>query len=228
MAKPGEEGNIRVLIVTGGHAFEREPFFAMFQSFEGIEYREVQHPKAHAFFRPEAAREYDVLVLYDMWQKIGEEARANLVRLLRKGKGVVALHHSLAAYQDWEEYARIIGGRYYLQPRVVRGERKPGSTFKHGVRYTVHIANPNHPVTRGLKDFEIVDETYNGFDVHPDVTVLLTTEEPSSGRVIGWAHTYGRSRIVYLQLGHGRTAYENPHYRRLVAQAIRWVARGEE
>lgn len=214
-----QEAKIRVLVVTGGHAFEREPFFTLFQGYPDIEYREVQHPKAHDLFKPEAARDYDVLVLYDMWQEIGEEAKANFVALLKQGKGVVALHHSLAGYQDWEEYARIIGGRFRLQKR---GE-KPPSTFKHGVKFTVHIADPEHPVTRGLKDFEIVDETYGDFEVDPQVKPLLTTDEPSSGKVIGWCHTYGKSRIVYIQLGHDHTAYENPNYRRLVVQAIRWV-----
>lgn len=219
-----ENGKIRVLIVTGGHDFEREPFFALFQSFTDIEYREAAHPQAHELFKPEAAAQYDVLVFYDMWPDIAEEARANLVKLLKQGKGLVALHHCLASYPTWDEYTKIIGGKFYLQPHTEGGVEKPASTYRHGVRFTVHIADPNHPVTRGLEDFEIEDETYGQFDVHPQVQPLLTTDEPTSGRTIGWAHTYGKSRVVYLQLGHDHLAYENPSYRRLVRQAIRWTA----
>lgn len=215
---------IRVLIITGGHDFEREPFFNLFKSLETLSFQEAQHPGAYDFFQPEKANQYDVIVLYDMWQDISEEEKKNFINLLKKGKGLVALHHSLASHQNWEEYSKIIGGKFYLQGHRVNGVEKPPSSFKHGVRFTVHIADPHHPVTRGLKDFEILDETYGNFEVNPKVKVLLTTDEPSSGRVIGWANTYGKARIVYLQLGHDHTAYENPYYRRLILQAIYWAA----
>ena len=34
----------------------------------------------------------------------------------------------------------------------------------------------------------------------------------------------GNSRIVYLQFGDGPSAYVNPFYRRLIANAIKWVS----
>jgi hypothetical protein len=36
---------------------------------------------------------------------------------------------------------------------------------------------------------------------------------------------YRAARVACIQLGHDRFAYENPHYRQLVAQAIRWTAK---
>ncbi|HSV74894.1 MAG TPA: ThuA domain-containing protein [Chthonomonadales bacterium] len=222
---PAEQGPVRVLVVTGGHDFERAPFEAMWRSMQGIEWREAAHPAAHAEWRPEASRRWDVLVLYDMPAAIGEEAREDLRRLLRQGKGIVALHHSLASYPDWPEYEEIIGGRFLLAPRTVNGVHQPASRFQHDVRFDVRVADRRHPVTRGVDDFTIVDETYGGFVVSPGVRPLLTTTEATSGPTIGWAKTSGRSRVVYLMLGHGPTAYEHPAYRRLVHQAILWVAR---
>ncbi|MGH7972887.1 MAG: ThuA domain-containing protein [Limisphaerales bacterium] len=43
--------------------------------------------------------------------------------------------------------------------------------------------------------------------------------------MIGWTKTYGKARIVYLQSGHDHFAYENPNYQKILAQAIRWVAK---
>lgn len=215
---------IRILIVTGGHDFEREPFFAMFQSFGDVTYEEVQHPQAHARLTPEAAKSYDVIVLYDMWQPISEEHQEAFVKLLKQGKGLVALHHSLAGYQHWPEYRNIIGGKWHMQKWTQNGQERSPSTYQHDVQFKVRIADRKHPVTQGLQDFDIRDETYGNFEVLPKTKPLLTTDEPTSNRVIAWTHTYGRSRVVYIQLGHDRYAYENPHYRRLVHQAIRWVA----
>jgi type 1 glutamine amidotransferase len=74
-----------------------------------------------------------------------------------------------------------------------------------------------------MSDFDITDEIYNYYDVKPGVHVLLTTDHPGSGKVIAWTHTYQKSPVVYLLLGHDHTAYQNPNYRRLVERAILWV-----
>lgn len=216
---------IRVLVVAGGHDYEKPPFLEVFKSFPDVTFRHVEHPQVHALFKPDAAKDFDVLVLYDMWQKITDEAKADFIKLFKSGKGLVSTHHAIANYNDWDTYAEIIGAKYYLKDMTVNGVEKKRSLWKHDVKFTVQIVDPQHPVTRGLKDFEIHDETYNLFDVFPGVTPLLTTTESTSGKTIAWAKEYDKSRVIYLQLGHDHLAFENPNYRKLVHQAIRWTAR---
>ncbi len=215
---------LRVLVVTGGHDFERQPFLALFTSFTNMACRVVEHPSADALFRAEATNQYDVVVMYDMWQQIDASAKASFVNLTTSGKGVVVLHHAIANYNEWDGYAELLGARYYLRPKTIDGVEKARSQYQHDVQIKVKIATADHPVTRGLQDFAIHDETYKGFDVAPGVTPLLTTEEPLSGPVIGWAKQNGKSRWVYLQLGHDHFAYENPNYRQLLEQAVLWTA----
>jgi hypothetical protein len=221
----GSSHKIRVLVVTGGHDFEKEPFFKLFKDNPEITYRAVEHPNAHALLQADAAKEYDVLVFYDMHQEITEEAKADFLARLKEGKGLVVLHHAIADYQHWPEYSKIIGARYYLDKTVVDGVEKPRSAYKHGVHFTLRIADSAHPVTSGVKDFEIQDETYNLFDVAKENHVLLTTDEPESNKLIGWAKTYGEARVIYLQSGHDHFAYENPNYQQMLKQAIQWAAR---
>jgi hypothetical protein len=216
---------IRVLIVTGGHEFEHDQFFQVFKDNPDITFQAVEHPNAHALLKADAARQWDVLVCYDMHQEITDQAKADFVAQLKEGKGLVVLHHAIASYQNWPEYAKIIGARYYLEKTVVDGVEKPKSAWQHGVHFKVHVADPQHPVTRGVKDYDILDETYNLFDVADDVHPLLTTDEPLSKKVIAWAKTYAGTRVVYLQSGHDHTAYENPNYRQIVRQAIQWTAK---
>ncbi|MGQ9732378.1 MAG: ThuA domain-containing protein [Candidatus Zipacnadales bacterium] len=215
---------ISVLIVTGGHDFERAAFFAMFDSFTGIEYQEAQHPGANASYIPEVANNYDVFVFYDMNQEISEEQKTAFITMLKRGKGVLFLHHALGSYQAWDEFEKIIGGRYHMTPYEQDGKQFPASTYRHDVEIPVTIADVKHPVTEGMSEFIIHDEVYGGFTVLPTVHPLLTTTHPESGPTIAWTHTYGNSRIVTIQLGHDRQAYENPSYRKLILNAIRWVA----
>lgn len=202
-----------VLVITGGHDFQPEPFWGMFNSLDNLSFEAVTFPNAFQHLSIEGAKDYDALVFYDMWQDITPAQQAAYVDLLNYGVGIVSLHHALISFREWDEYDRIIGGVW------TAGE----NTVKHDVRYSVKIADPNHPVTRGITDFEIVDETYKGYAVNPNVHVLLRADHPDSAPVIGWTHRYGNSPIVYIQHGHDGLAYGNPNYRKLVSQAIRWV-----
>ncbi|MDB6033900.1 MAG: ThuA protein, partial [Verrucomicrobiales bacterium] len=83
-----------------------------------------------------------------------------------------------------------------------------------------------HPITAGSKDFKMHDEIYKRFRVRPGVTPLLTTDHPESGKPLMWARNQGKSRLVYLQLGHDQSAYNDPNYRTLVSRSIKWVTPG--
>ncbi|MHB0958998.1 MAG: ThuA domain-containing protein [Pirellulaceae bacterium] len=222
--KPRDE-KIRVLLITGGHDYEEKQFHAAFDAIPDVTTVTATLPEAAAQLTPELADKIDVIVFYDMWVAgFSPKQQQAFVALLNRGIGVLALHHTLAAHQEWPEYAKIIGGKYQTQQRVVDGQPIPGSTYDHDQDVRVHIADPEHPITRGLKDFQIHDETYKFFDTDPDAHVLLTTDHPKSDPELAWTKQYGNSRVVYLQLGHDHLAYENPNFRTLLARSIRWTA----
>jgi type 1 glutamine amidotransferase len=90
----------------------------------------------------------------------------------------------------------------------------------------VNITDKKHPVTKGLKDFEVFDEAYKGYYVEPGVNILLSTSEPLSEKAIGWSKTYGKARVVTLQSGHDVPTFENPSFRKLLGQSVEWVYNG--
>ena len=215
---------IRILVITGGHAYKVEQFNQMLSSLgPDITYQIAELPGAYDMFRPENRNKYDVLVFYHMWQTITEEQAKLFADCIKQGKPVVALHHSICAYDDWPEYWNIIGGKYFHKPTTINGREYPACSYIHDLRFTVRNVNPRHPVTKGVPDFEIFDETYKGYYVEDGVTPLLTTAEPSSTPTIGWAKKYGKSRIVVLQSGHDAPTFGNTSFRQLLKQAIFWV-----
>ncbi|HVM49781.1 MAG TPA: ThuA domain-containing protein [Candidatus Acidoferrum sp.] len=218
-------GKIRVLLVTGGHGFEREPFLKLFRDNPEITCTWVEHPNAHTMLTAEASKSWDVLVMYDFNQKISEAAQADFLARLKEGKGLVVLHHAIAAYPEWPEYWNIVGAHYYLAATNVAGVAKKRSGWKEGLHFRIHVADPAHPVTRGMTDFDTHDEAYKWFDVSTECHPLWTTDEAESNKVIAWAKSYKGARVVYIQSGHDHFAYENPNYQQMVRQAIEWVAR---
>lgn len=212
----------KILIITGGHGFEKQPFYEVFDSYSDLDYDTIVQPKGNELINSATVNDYDALVFYDMFQEITDDQKAAYLDLLEKGKGMLFLHHSLVSYQQWPEFRQIIGGKYLLENEGVN----PKSTYKHDVSIDVHIAKASHPIVKGMSDFTIFDEVYGSFLVNSNVDVLLTTKHPESTKEIGWCHTNMNSRIVYLQGGHDHHAYENANFRKLVKNAIDWVIAG--
>lgn len=213
-----------VLVVTGGHDFNRTAFFEMFHSMDGITFHETQHPRANDMYGSSMADLYDVFVFYDMYDEISEPQKEDLRSLLEEGKGMVFLHHSLVSYQDWDEFADIIGGKYHRSEESFKGKQVKSSTFKHDVEVDAEVVDPDHPVTAGLSDFTLTDEVYGGYSVLPDVHVLLKTDHPESTSQICWTQNYRNSRIVYIQPGHDEKAFNDANYQKLVKNAIEYAA----
>ena len=170
--------------------------------------------------------------------------------LLTEGKGVVALHHALAGWPAWEEYGEWLGGRFLYHPGMVRGRPCLDSGYAHEIAYHAHVV-ADHPVTAGLPaSFPMIDEPYLAEIFEDSVTPLLRSDggyaredffsadaavagrmydregwdHPPGSNLIGWTKRAINSPLVYLQPGDRQAAYDDPNYRRLVENAIRWVA----
>jgi len=219
---------LKIAVVTGGHGFSEKPFFEMFGSMEGIEYTHVALKDNSEIFEDISAWPYDVIVLYNMTQKISEKRRGNFLKLMDKGVGLVVLHHAIAAFSEWPEFRKISGVRYYLKDTEENGVKHARCTWKEGVDFPIHIEDTDHPVTRGIKDFVVHDEVYKGSSFEPDNHVLLTTTDPLSDKTIGWVRTYANSNVCFIQIGHGDSIFADPNYRQLIGQAIKWAAEGKK
>lgn len=215
---------IRVLIVTGGHGFKHKPFYDVFNSIPSIVYDSLVQPEANALIASAEVSRYDVLLFYDMFDAITPAQQNAYVALLNKGASMIFLHHALVSYQDWPEFIRIVGGQYHTHPVAVKGDTLKAN-YEHDVTIPVKVEDKDHPVTRGIRDFEIFDEVYGDVEILPGVKPLLSTTHPKSMRYLAWINRYGKSDVIYIQLGHGPSAFSNPSFRKLMGQAIEWSAK---
>ncbi len=183
-----------------------------------------------------------------------DDYRASIEALVNSGKGLVLLNHATVSWPLWPLWREISGSSFMLQSGELNGEILPGSGYRGGqgphpnptVRLVPQCA---HPVLVGLEDgFEITDEIYlktAGFERR--VTPLLRGEydfvaenftppplappqeradwnHPPGSDLMVWAHSVRASPVVASDLGDGPTAYANPGFRRLIENALKWVA----
>ena len=226
-AKPAGQTaqKIRVVVVTGGHDFDHDPFFTMLRQCPRLEVTEAAQKDHSELFEDISNWNYDVVVLYNMTQKLSSKRQDNFLALLKeKGVGLVAMHHAIGAFQEWEDYHAIIGAKYPLKPQEIDGVHYETATYKHDVDLSVKVADAKHAITRGMKDFEIHDEGYKGSWFAKDNHVLLTVDHPDSDKTVAWTRTFGKARVFTIQLGHDAKAYASPNLGQLISRGICWTA----
>ena len=206
-----------VLVVTGGHPFEAEPFFAMFDAIDGIRWTGATAPEAG----------HDAVVLYDIAgmrftrsdpPTDAPEPTAEQVAvydaLLDAGTGLVFLHHAIASWPSWPRFAEMIGGRFHYQPGTLRGVEYPDSGYVLDATYDVEVVAADHPVCAGLGErFTITDEPYcfpvledtvvplmrSTFDVR-DASLFFSPDHALRGRRHsneGWSHPPGSDLVAW-------------------------------
>ena len=181
-----------------------------------------------------------------------DEVVRGFEELAENGHGFVVLHHAIAGWPMWTAYGEAIGARFHYNPGFFNGKEFPDSGYRHDTWHHVSVCPPRHPVATGLGDgFDIVDELYL-FPVDEDrvIPILRSDYEfvdsnfssaklavngrrgrrdgwshPKGSDLVAWISKYRNSEIVVIQCGDGPSAYSNPGFRRLLANALRWVAR---
>ena len=112
---------------------------------------------------------------------------------------------------------------------------------------SITVVDKTHPITQGVDDFDLIDETYLCPILEDSVHPLLKTDfvptedkfshapngahvgpgHPPGSQLTGWYKAAENTPIVYLQHGHDNNAWSNPSFKRLMLNAIKWAASPE-
>lgn len=259
----------RLLVLSGGHPYEAAPFDELINSLAkdlgdwGVTH--LVHPEAEEAVAAGATDEADALLFYDMagyefadgkvtTSAPSEGYKDAIRRYFAAGKGAVAMHHALAGWAEWPEWADMLGGRFLYQPGEWNGRQVPDSGYRHDVAYEADVV-AGHPVTEGIPThFGLTDELYLAQVDESAVVPLVRAKHAfirdnfySAAKAIagemfsndGWEHPAGSNLVawetrvgpreggaplVYLQFGDGPETYRNPHVRRMLANALRYTS----
>ncbi len=151
------------------------------------------------------------------WMK-PEQGKA-VRRFVEAGGAALLLHNVTHVGLTDPDFRHVLGAAYAGHP--------PIRTFK------VKVTNPNHPITKGVRDFTVTDEQhYMEYDKDRSHIFLETVNEDGldyrkQGATApgGWSYDYGKGRVCYLSPGHLLTVLWNPEYIKLQQNAVRWLMR---
>ena len=219
---PAPTGGTRILLVTGidypGHLW-RQTAPALEKLLSEDPRLKVAVTENPAALADPALTNWDAVVLHFMnWEKPapGPEARENLRKYVAGGKGLMLVHFACGAWQDWPEFQKIAGRVW--DPKL-RGHDPHGA-------FQVEIADPNHPITRGMQGFETTDELYTCLTGETSVHTIARARSKVDGLdyTMAFVLDYGKGRVFHTVLGHDVRAITNSAVPELMRRGCAWAA----
>jgi putative membrane-bound dehydrogenase-like protein len=157
----------------------------------------------------------DVLVFYSQDAgTIKPEDRANLDKFLKRGGGIVAIHDSVVG-NDPHWFKTIIGGAW-----------ENGHSKWHEGEVGEYFVDTEHPITRGISNFDFKDEVYWDLHMMPEAHVLATSfETPFLIAPQMWTYEKENYRAFVFIPGHEYVSFNLPHFRTLLLRGIAWAGK---
>lgn len=252
-AVAAKAGRIDVLLVCGGrwHDFDyaRLELLGLLAEHEHVRVRVTDD-----YPSPEDLGGVDRLVTYTCDLRPDAARQEALVALVARGGRWLALHGTNSIVEILPDgrvetpdlaprLTELLGGRFLAHPPLMD--------------FTVRVTQPEHPLVRGIADFEVNDELYLATAL-PGNEVLLHTHfggraqrgyaqdpwDPVVPRPVLYLRRHGEGSVLYFTLGHCRGRYDmqplvpvyprvergswtSPVYRELLRRGIRWAIGSE-
>jgi uncharacterized protein len=171
----------------------------------------------------------DVLIIYAAdGMNIQGDDRSHLETFLKRGGGLVVLHDGVVA-GDQNEWAKSIIGGSWIWKDNKEGKK---ATEWHEGEVGLYFVDQDHPITKGVSNFDWKDEVYDVMDMSADVHVLASSfiEVHNIWPQI-W--TYEKTlpggtqpyRAFVSIPGHEYDVFNTPHYRAILLRGIAWAGK---
>ena len=168
------------------------------------------HLQSDPPFEPPPAR-----IVYWMSDSQGRAVR----EFVEAGGAALLYHNSTYIAPNCPDFRHVLGAATEGHPPV-----RP---------YRVEIADGDHPITQGVRDFVVTDEQhYMVYDKDPQCVLAHSVNDDGHAfNELGvrcqaaWAYDYGKGRVCYLAPGHTIEALWNPEYVKMQQNAARWLQR---
>jgi putative heme-binding domain-containing protein len=163
----------------------------------------------------EQFRAADVMVFYFWNHNWSAERLRQLDDYQARGGGLVIFHSATIADKEPETLAERIGLASQSGP----------TKYLHSPFVLNFVAPASHPITRGFKQLNLLDEPYWPMIGDTNrIEILATAEMEGEPRPLLWTFQKGKGRVFASIPGHYSWTFDDPLFRVLALRGVAWAA----
>lgn len=151
--------------------------------------------------------------------RLSPQWESDFIKYIQEGGGALFFHASASSFYGWDDYRKIGIGRWGKE------------TFHNApVVASLYNLDQQHPVTKGLKGFQIMDEVWEKTELTEGAKAIgsLKATNAKDGHPIDepaiFTNQTGKGRSFFTILGHDECALLNSGLRTLLLRAAQWCA----
>jgi uncharacterized protein len=179
----------------------------------------------------------DLILQCNTMATIEDDELKGLMRAVQAGTGMAGWHGGIAdSYRNSSAYLHLIGAQFAEHPSLGDPATDPTKgPERNYVPYTVNMLPEaaDHPITRGLSDFDLVTEQYwvlwdRYLDVLATTTQQVRPWDPWNRPVTSpaiWTRQWGKGRIFVCTPGHSLDVLQHPTVRTVIELVLLWASR---
>ncbi len=158
----------------------------------------------------ETLKDYDCLAVFANIDTITPEQEKALLDYVASGKGFAPIHSASYCFRNATQVVALTGAQFL---------RHGAGVFKET------IAEPDHPIMKGLTPIESWDETYVHHKHNDQNRIVLAYREDKDGKEPWtWVRTHGKGRVFYTAWGHDHRTWGNAGFQDLIERGLRWAS----
>ena len=150
----------------------------------------------------------DAVVVFTDGDFFTTDALTRLANYVRRGHGLVTLHTAAGTNKDSADWAALVGSQ--IQSGVIE-------------KHTARVVDSGHPITEGVRDFEIDDEIHELTPTATYRTLIDADFKGQSRQPLVYVKDEGDGRTVHLAHGHAIAGVSNPTWQELFRRSVRWA-----
>jgi len=232
-----EAATKNALVVRGGwdghQPKEATELFIPFLETSGFTVRVEGSPQLYA--DADYMRGVDLIVQCNTMATIERAEFDGLRAAIEAGSGMAGWHGGIAdSYRNNSDYLHLIGGQFACHPGK-HPDLRTGEQSDNYVPYRINMlpVAAEHPITRGIGDFDLVTEQYwvlsdDYVDVLATTTQAVREWDPWTRPVCSpaiWTRQWGKGRIFVCTPGHRVEILKDPRVRTIIERGMLWASR---
>jgi hypothetical protein len=132
---------------------------------------------------------------------------------IQGGGGFIGFHSATDTFHNDQDYIDMVGAEFDSH----------GSQFS----TTLTVVAPSHPVmARVPTNWTLTEEYYEFKNVAPTGRTPLIEIDGSPNYALVWTNDYGTGRVLYSQLAHNESTWDDSDFQNMLEDAISWADTG--